>query len=371
MKLGIIGLPQSGKTTLFNVLTGRQVQTGTFTSTSAEPNIGVVKVPDDRLDRLAEMFEPKKVTPATVEYIDIAGLVKEERTRGELGKELLLHIRNADALIQVIRTFKNDKIPPVAGEINPERDLSMIKLELALSDLDIVEKRIERLELAMKKKGDKENVAEFQLLIKLKQHLETGTPIRQLDLSEEERKLIKGFQFLTAKPMLVVLNIGEEELVRAHSRAPLPSDRYSDLKEKNLNLGLPTVELCAEMESQIAQLRDKEIEKAFMADLGIEESGLTRLIRISYELLGLISFFTANKEEVRAWTIQKGTKAPQAAGVIHSDLERGFIRAEVVHYDDLIKCGSMANVRNKGLLRLEGKDYVVQDGDIMLVRFNI
>lgn len=363
MKLGIIGLPKSGKTTLFNVLTRRHVQTGTFTSASAEPNIGIVKIPDERLDRLAEMFEPKKVTPATVEYVDIAGLTRSEGERGELGKELLLHIRNADALIHVVRTFKNDNVPPVSGEINPEQDLSTVNLELALSDLDMVEKRMERLELSMKKKGEKEGATELQLLARLKQNLEMGIPIRQLDLSTEEKKLIRGFQFLTAKPMLVVLNIDEEELKR--------SGHFLNLKEKNLSMGLPTVELCAEIESQIAQLEDKETEKAFMTDLGIEESGLTRLIRISYELLGLISFFTASKEEARAWTIQKGTKAPQAAGTIHSDMERGFIRAEVVHYNDLVKCGSMAEARSKGLLRLEGKEYIVQDGDVMLIRFNI
>jgi len=370
MKLGIIGLPKSGKTTLFNVLTGRHVQTGTFTPAGAEPNIGIVKVPDERLDKLAEMFKPKKVTPATVEYVDIAGLVPKEGEKGALGKELLLHIRNADALIHVVRTFKNENVPPAGGEIHPEQDLATVNLELVLSDLDIVEKRMERLELSIKKKGEKEGAAELQLLAKLKQNLETGIPIRQLDLSEDERKLIRGFQFLTAKPMLIVLNIGEEELVGTQARASLPG-RYLDLKEKNLSLGMPTVELCAEIESQIAQLGDPETEKAFMADLGIEESGLTRLIRISYELLGLISFFTAGKEEVRAWTLQKGAKAPQAAGVIHSDLERGFIRAEVVHYEDLIKWGSMAAVRNRGLLRLEGKDYVVQDGDVILIRFNI
>jgi GTP-binding protein YchF len=363
MKLGIIGLPNSGKTTLFNVLTGRQVQTGTFTPADAEPNIGIVKVPDERLDRLAEMFRPKKVTPATVEYIDIAGLRREGGVKGELGKELLFHIRNVDALIHVVRTFKSDKVPPAGGDINPERDISTVNLELALSDLDIVEKRMERVEINIKKKGEKEGIAELQLLTKLKQNLEAGIPIRQLELSEDERKLIKGFQFLTAKPMLIVLNIGEEEL-----KFP---ERYRDLKEKYQSLGIPVIELCAEIESQISQLGDKETEKAFMEDLGIKESGLTRLIRVSYELLGLISFLTVGKEEVRAWTIRKGTKAQQAAGVIHSDMERGFIRAEVVSYEDLIKSGSLAAARNKGLLRLEGKDYIVQDGDVIEIRFNV
>lgn len=363
MKLGIIGLPNSGKTTLFNVLTGRQVQTGTFTPAGAEPNIGVVKVPDERLDKLAEMFRPKKVTPATIEYIDIAGLRHEGGVKGELGKELLLHIRNVDALIHVVRTFQNDKVPPAGGDINPERDISTVNLELILLDLDIVEKRIERVEINIKKKGEKEGIAELQLLTKLKQNLEAGLPIRQLELSEDEKKLIKGFQFLTAKPMLIVLNIGEEEL-----KFP---ERYRNLKEKYQNLDIPVIELCAEIESQISQLQDKETEKAFMEDLGIKESGLTRLIRVSYELLGLISFLTVGKEEVRAWTIRKGTKAQQAAGVIHSDMERGFIRAEVVSYEDLIKSGSLAAARNKGLLRLEGKDYIVQDGDILEIRFNI
>ncbi len=363
MKLGIIGLPNSGKTTLFNVLTGRHVQTGTFTPADAEPNIGIVKVPDERLDKLAEMFRPKKVTPATVEYIDIAGLRREGGVKGELGKELLFHIRNVDALIHVVRTFRNDKVPPAGGDINPERDISTVNLELTLSDLDIVEKRMERVEINIKKKGEKEGIAELQLLTKLKQNLEAGIPIRQLELSEDEKKLIKGFQFLTAKPMLIVLNIGEEEL-----KFP---ERYRDLKEKYQSLGIPVIELCAEIESQISQLGDKETEKAFMEDLGIKESGLTRLIRVSYELLGLISFLTAGKEEVRAWTIRKGTKAQQAAGVIHSDMEKGFIRAEVVSYEDLIKSGSLAAARNKGLLRLEGKDYIVQDGDVIEIRFNV
>jgi hypothetical protein len=370
MKLGIIGLPRSGKTTLFNVLTGRQVQTGMYTSAGAEPNIGVVKVPDDRLNKLAEMFHPKKITPATVEYVDIAGLTREGGEKGELGKELLQHIRNADALIHVVRTFKNDNVPPAGGDIDPERDLSTVNLELTLTDLDIVEKRMERVESNIKKKGDKEGAVELQLLSRLMQSLEEGIPIREISLSEDEKKLIRGFQFLTAKPMLIVLNIGEDELVKTQSNTS-PSDRYKDLKEKNQKQGVPVVEICTEIESQIARLGDKETEKAFMADLGIEESGLTRLIKVSYELLGLISFLTAGEDEVRAWTIRNGTKAQQAAGVIHSDLERGFIRAEVVNFNDLIQCGSIAAARSKGLLQLEGKDYQVQDGDVMEIRFNV
>lgn len=361
MKAGIIGLPLCGKTTLFNVLTKRHVQTGGYAG--SEPNIGTVKVPDVRMDMLSKMFEPKKTTYATVEYIDIAGLTKGSVQDDGLGSQLLAHIRNVEAIIHVVRTFTNASVPIPEGGINPAEDIETINLELMLSDLGIVEKRIERLLVDIRKRGEKSKEKELHLMEHLKEQLENETPIRNLELNDNEKKLLRGYQFLTQKPILVVLNVGENEIGA--------TEKYQELIAQNETQGIPTVLLSAEIESEIEQLEDEEDVQAFMEDMEIEELGLTKLIRVSYELLGLISFFTIGKDEMRAWTIQRGTKAVNAAGVIHSDLERGFIRAEVVHYDDLMKYGSLSEARQHGALHVEGKEYLVRDGDIVNVRFNV
>ncbi len=361
MRAGIIGLPQCGKTTLFNVVTKRKVQTGY--GGGSEPNIGVVKVPDARIDLLSKMYDPKKTTYATVEYVDVAGLSKGSVQDGGIGGQMLTHIRNVDALIQVVRTFDSESLSAPDGGIDPKRDLAALNLELIFADLLVVEKRIERLTVEIQKKGDKTKEGEMRVMERMKAHLEQEAPLRQLEFDEDEARLLRNYQFLTMKPMLVVLNIGEDELQDA--------DKYRDIVEQNQRQGMPTVCLSAEIESEVGQLENEEDAKAFMADLGIQEPGLTKLIRISYELLGLMSFFTVGKDEVRAWTIPINTKAVHAAGTIHSDLERGFIRAEVISYDDMIKYETLANARQHGALRLEGKEYIVLDGDIINVRFNV
>ncbi|GAK55949.1 GTP-binding protein YchF [Candidatus Vecturithrix granuli] len=361
MKAGIIGLPQCGKTTLFNVLTQRHVQTGY--SGGTEPNIGVVKVPDERVDVLSRMFEPKKTTYATVEYVDVAGLSKGSVQSGGLGTQVLTHIRNVDAIIHVVRTFTSQHIPLPEGGIDPARDIEILNLELILSDLGIVEKRIERLQVDIQKKGEKSKEQELHLMERLQEALEQETPIRAIELNDDEKHLLRGYQFLTQKPMLIVLNVGENEIQDVSA--------YQSVIDQYETQGIPVVPLSAEIESEIAQLDDKDDVAAFMQDIGITELGLTRLIRISYSLLGLISFFTVGKDEVRAWTIPQATKAVQAAGAIHSDLERGFIRAEVIHYEELLKQGSLANAKQHGALRVEGKEYIVQDGEILHVRFNV
>ena len=361
MKAGIIGLPLCGKTTLFNVLTKREVQTGGYGG--AEPNIGTVKVPDERVDALSNIFEPKKTTFATVEYIDIAGLTKGSVQEGGLGGQLLAHIRAVDLIIHVVRTFANPSVPLPEGGIHPERDIETINLELIFADLGIIEKRIERLHADMKKKGEKSKEQELHLMERLKENLENEIPLRKVELDEPEKLMLRGYQFLTAKPMLIVLNIGEDEIGDV--------EKYRNLVTQNETYGIPTVSLSAEIEHEIEQLESEDDIQVFMEDIGITELGLTKLIHASYELLGLISFFTVGKDEVRAWTIAKGTKAVNAAGVIHSDLERGFIRAEVVHYADFMQHGSFANAKQHGVFHVEGKEYIVQNGDIFHVRFNV
>jgi len=362
MKAGIIGLPLCGKTTLFNVLTKRNLQTGRY-GAGSEPNMGMVKVPDERVDMLSKIFEPKKTTHASVEYVDVAGLTKGSGQDGGLGSQLLTHIRNVDVIIHVVRTFSSDNIPVPEGGIHALQDIEMINFELILADLGIVEKRIERLQVDIRKKGEKQKEPELHLMERLKENLENEVFIRDLDLTDNERKILRGYQFLTEKPMLIVLNIGEDEIQN--------TDKYQDISSKYDVQGMPVVMLSAEIESEIEQLEDEADVQAFMEDMGIEELGLTRLIRVSYSLLGLISFFTVGKDEVRAWTIPKDTKAVHAAGVIHSDLERGFIRAEVIQYDEFMNYGSLTNAKQHGAVRVEGKGYLVQDGDIINVRFNV
>jgi GTP-binding protein YchF len=366
LRLVIMGLPNSGKTTVFNALTRASARTGTFGAGEQEVNLATVKVPDARLDRLAEIFRPRRVVPADVQYVDVAGLAKGMAEHG-LGGQLLSHLAQAEALVHVVRAFIDPSVPHPEETVDALRDIETIELELAFSDLGIIEKRLARLQASIPKLKGPEREAyerEATLLTRLQASLEAGTPIREASLSAEEAKSLRGFGFLTAKPMLVLLNLGEDQL-----GAP----GAAILEQARARFARPQVEieaLAGKIEMEIAQL-DPEDAAAFMADLGITESSLDRVIRLSYHLLGLISFLTVGPDECRAWTITRGMTAHEAAGVIHTDLARGFIRAAVVHYDDLIACGSLAEARQRGLLRQEGKTYLVQDGDVIEILFNV
>lgn len=364
MKLGIVGLPNVGKSTLFNAITNAGAQSANYPFCTIEPNVGMVSVPDERLDKLAEMYEPDKFTPASIEFVDIAGLVKGASKGEGLGNKFLSHIREVDAIIHVVRCFENDDITHVDGSIDPKRDIETINLELILSDLDILSRRIDSRKKAMK--GDKTIAAEVEFLERLYSEMESGKTARACEISEDESEFLKEVSLLTIKPVIYACNMSDEDFANGIDN----NQNYNTVKKIAAEEGAETFAICAETEAEIATL-DEEDKKMFLADLGLKKSGLDRLIQKSYSLLGLISFLTAGKKEVRAWTIKKGTKAPQAAGKIHSDFERGFIRAEVVSFDDLMANGSMAACREKGLIRSEGKDYVMQDGDIVEFRFNV
>ena len=361
MKTAIIGLANSGKTTIFNALTGLNLEVTSFPSLTAEPHSGIVRVPDIRLIRLTEKFKPKKTTQATVEYVDYIGLTKGDIDQNRKVFDL---IRDADAIVHVVRGFEDEAITHPMGSVNARRDAETVEMEMIFGDLELVEKRLSRMEEGAKK-GKKPDEAEQKLLLKCKEALEEETALRDLVFTEEEQKAMRSLQFMSIKPQLVVLNVSEEEINSAKTVTETRElhDFFKGEQVRVLNL-------CGKIEMEIAQLPEDEA-KAFLDDLGIAEPALNKLIHLSYELLGLISFLTAGEDEVRAWTIRRGTEAQKAAGKIHSDIERGFIRAEVVAYDDFMAHGSMAAAKDKGLVRLEGKTYEVKDGDIINFRFNV
>ena len=365
MKLGIVGLPNVGKSTLFNSLTKAGAESANYPFCTIDPNVGVVTVPDKRLDVLGEMYHTKKIIPAAIEFVDIAGLVKGASKGEGLGNQFLANIREVDAIVHVVRCFENTNIVHVDGSIDPIRDIETINLELIFSDLEILERRIAK--TVKLSRNDKAAAKELDLLNRVKAHLEDNKMAKSFVTDDEdEQEWLASYNLLTAKPVIFAANVSEDDLAddAANNEGVQAVREYAKGEQSEVFV------VCAEIEAEISELDDDE-KKMFLEDLGLEESGLEKLIKASYKLLGLISYLTAGEPEVRAWTITEGTKAPQAAGKIHSDFERGFIRAEVVSYDDLIACGSHTAAKEKGLIRLEGKDYVVKDGDIMLFRFNV
>jgi len=359
--IGIIGLAKSGKTTIFNALTRGKASTENLT-----PNIGMAKVPEPRLKMLADVLHPKRVVSAEARYVDIGASVKGMAKEQTIGGELLNRLSSVDALINVVRAFTDERIPHVDGSLDVERDITTIDLELAFSDLALLERRLERINISLKGAKPLERqsfIHEQELLTRIKADLEKDIPIREQELSPDDARAIANYQFLSAKPLLIVVNIGEDQLAEAVSLEAELNSRYSRPKRR-------LITLCGKLEMELAQLDNSDAE-SFRTELGIKEPGLERTIRLSYELLGLITFFTMASDEVKAWSIQSGTNAVKAAGKIHSDMERGFIRAEVIGYNDLVKCGSLAEARKKGLLRLEGKNYIVQDGDVITFLFNV
>ena len=365
MKLGIVGLPNVGKSTLFNAITNAGAQSANYPFCTIEPNIGVVSVPDSRLDRLAEMYNPVKVTPAVLEFVDIAGLVKGASKGEGLGNKFLSNIREVDAIVHGVRCFEDTDIVHVEGSIDPARDIETINLELIFSDLEMIERRIDKTQKMLK--ADKKYAAELDFFKRVKDTLESGKPARAVECDEDEAELLASVALLTNKKVIYAANLSEEDF----SSGNLDGNKFlNTVREIAQAEGSEVLPICAQIEAEISGM-DKEEKLMFLSELNLEESGLDRLIRAGYSLLGLISFLTAGQPEVRAWTIKKGTKAPQAAGKIHSDIERGFIRAEVVSYDDLMANGSMNAAKEKGLVRSEGKEYVMQDGDIVLFRFNV
>ena len=365
MKLGIVGLPNVGKSTLFNSLTKAGAESANYPFCTIDPNVGIVAVPDERLKLLGDFYHSKKVTPAVIEFVDIAGLVKGASKGEGLGNQFLANIREVDAIIHVVRCFEDENVVHVDGSIDPMRDIETINLELIFSDLEILERRIAK--TTKTARMDKDAAKELEFLKKIKAHLEEGRPASTIELEDEDQEgYMKEYNLLTYKPVIYAANVSEDDLADDAQSNP----HVQKVREYAEETGSEVFALCAEIEQEISELEDDE-KKEFLEDLGIKQSGLEKLIVASYRILGLLSFLTAGEDETRAWTIKVGTKAPQAAGKIHSDFERGFIKAEVVNYRDLLESGSYAKAREKGLVRMEGKDYVVQDGDVILFRFNV
>jgi hypothetical protein len=362
MKTGIVGLPFSGKTTLFQALTGSEIDTAQYKGSKKEAHQAIIKVPDDRLDKLYTLFNPPRKVPASIEYMDLSGLGTDSSKKQGFSDQFLGQIRTVDAILVIIRAFQNENVPHPFGSIDPDRDMNFILSEFILSDLAIIENRLERLERQLRVKKDDLELKEKALLEKLKEWLESEKPLYTADISGDEEFLIRGFQFLTLKPLIIVLNVDDVQFQN--------SQQFSQMESKWTGPHSTFIYSNAQIEMEIQQLSPEEANE-FQKDLGIEQTTINKLIRSSYNLLGLISFFTHGEDEVRAWTIRKGTRAPQAAGAIHSDFEKGFIRAEVVHYDEFIKRGSLAQCRSDGVLRLEGRDYPVKDGDIINFRFAV
>ncbi|SNZ02270.1 hypothetical protein SAMN05421503_0060 [Terribacillus aidingensis] len=361
---GIVGLPNVGKSTLFNAITQAGAESANYPFCTIDPNVGIVEVPDSRLNKLTELVKPKKTIPTAFEFTDIAGIVKGASKGEGLGNQFLSHIRQVDAIVHVVRCFDDENITHVSGKVDPIDDIETINLELIFADLDSVNKRLQRVEKLARQK-DKEAVAEQEVLSKVKDALENEQPARALEFTDEQQRIVKGLHLLTSKPVLYAANVSEEEVAD-----PSANENVAKVQEFASNEGAQVIVVCAKIESEIAELEGEEKEM-FLEELGIPESGLDQLIKASYSLLGLATYFTAGEQEVRAWTFPTGIKAPQAAGIIHSDFEKGFIRAETVSYDDLVDGGSMSVAKERGKVRLEGKDYLVKDGDVMHFRFNV
>ena len=365
MKLGIVGLPNVGKSTLFNSLTKAGAEAANYPFCTIDPNVGIVPVPDIRIQKLGELYHTKKVTPAVIEFVDIAGLVKGASKGEGLGNQFLANIREVDAIVHVVRCFEDENVIHVDGSINPVRDIETINIELIFADLEVLERRISK--VARTARMDKEAAKEHELLLRIKEHLEAGQPVRTMERTdEEESRVIAGYTLLTDKPVIYAANVGEEDLADDGAG----NEMVKAVREYAAQTGSEVFVICAKIEAEISELDDEE-KRMFLEDLGLSESGLDKLVTASYRTLGLMSFLTAGEDECRAWTIRIGTKAPQAAGKIHTDFERGFIKAEVVNWEVLLREGSLAAAREKGLVGMEGKEYVVQDGDVILFRFNV